>query len=337
MLVNQKLLSKALAMLASCDKVTLEGAGGLTMLIRAKFAGLDTTSHETRITLPAHNYLDRVSVDYRDFKKLIKSQDCEAELSILDEKLTISQGEYSQSIPCKPDYSEFDHAGYPEQADGLSSLLDTLGKYAGKDDARDFLNGVLFAEKLVSTNGHRLVYTDNPAKLPVECIIPRSACVAIAKAKSAPVQYGYRPDMVSFRWRNGCYLVEISAYPIEGEYPNWTMIVPSSKPIGVIEYPVELLRTFIKASKPFFRQKAALRLSGNGRLTAEVTHGDIGSGSCDFGSWHKFDFSIGLNVNFLSALLPKEGVVKFDYHDDYSPVVYRDGQFNHVVMPIKVN
>lgn len=282
-------------------------------------------------------------------------------LALDDTTLTLKCGQFDTRIRCVPS-DEFPPGPTADGAsrltiplDGLLRAIEQTSIAASTEEARPVLTGVLLEIEgttlsLVATDGHRLaekrVTLDggdtgiDGAKL----IIPARALAELARVfrgESGNV------DLLLAKARNQAFFragtSEVTSRLIDGQYPNYTQVIPSGTATTIVRASVAELRAAVKAVAPFARDAAHMirLLVDHGRLavTASAEAGD-GRGEMDVVTEGE-PVEIAFNGAYvLDALASVTGdTVELHLFGPLSPTLMRapgDRDWLHVLMPIRV-
>jgi DNA polymerase-3 subunit beta len=235
----------------------------------------------------------------------------------------------------------------------FGSLVQSLSKVvfaSSYDETRPILTGILLMLdesklSLVATDGYRLSvscvegkYQNDVKKL----IIPKfifSEIPRIAAGENINFSFDTKNNLVLFETKDAI----LSSRVIEGEYPDFQKIIPTSFRTKVLIDKDDFLR-LIKLSSVFARDSgnvikisiksnlldifAESQNSGSQRSSAEVkVEGD--------------DIEIAFNYKFLEDFLNSVSgeTVSLELNDSSSPVVFKDTSdknYLHLIMPVKI-
>jgi len=230
-------------------------------------------------------------------------------------------------------------------------LLDALKKtsYAiSTDETRYVLNGIFTSFKegkmtLVATDGRRLAMVENDLEFPAsheqDIIIPTKAVQELQRllGGEGDVMVRLTDNQISFD-ANGNLLI---SKLIEGNYPNYRQVIPSSTTERVQIGREAFLQTVRRVSL------LASDKSNSVKLVFGADNIDVTANSQDIGeateavpvSYGGKEFAIAFNPEFLMAPLKNLNTedVYLDLIDEMSPGVVRiDGSFLYVIMPMRV-
>lgn len=144
--------------------------------------------------------------------------------------ITIS-GYDSEEFPVLPEITNKQTINLP--ADLFKNMVKQVSIAISKDEARPIFNGILTeisnnGLKLVATDTHRLAYRSNTfkTKLQLKEIIPGKTLVEVSKLldPNNPVSICFDQNQVLFQTTN----VSIISRIIEGQFPDYTQVIPSS-------------------------------------------------------------------------------------------------------------
>jgi DNA polymerase-3 subunit beta len=151
-------------------------------------------------------------------------------------------------------------------AELLDSAVKKVAKAVSRDESRAVLTGIfLKAEEdllqLVATDSYRLAVTKaktaTPSTEPMEIIVPGSVLEEVARlSDKEEITIGESENQIIFLFGNTTFI----SRKIEGAYPNYEQIIPSSKEItATIE--TELLMNAVKRASILAQTHTPIKLS----------------------------------------------------------------------------
>lgn len=144
-----------------------------------------------------------------------------------------------------------------------SKVLCALKLFAAQKDIRYYLCGIFWEDdKMIATNGHMVAVAQVPERAATPVIIPNEA-FALVKPNSGMVEV--TPRAVG----------SLTYTQIDGKYPPWRRIVPTSTSGGVAQFDPENVALLGKAGKLI---GGFPRIAHNGTSCAIVRFGE----RCDF-------------------------------------------------------
>lgn len=267
-------------------------------------------------------------------------------------KFTLA-GTSTEEYPTLPNFTPGKTASV--QAQTLSLMIERTIYAASVDETRYNLNGVYLEAldepgriRMVATDGHRLATVDrtiseDPLGLENGVIIPRKG---LGELKKLVDEDDADEIDLAFEGNNGLARkgkVTLVMRLIEGEFPNYSQVLPSKIERNVVlpgeDFSRALRRVALLSSE---RSKAVKLEFTDGRLTISSNNPDLGDAreelDIDFAG---DDITIGFNARYLldalSTLKAKE--VRFGLQNELAPAQFvptDDDDTLAVVMPMRV-
>jgi DNA polymerase-3 subunit beta len=234
-------------------------------------------------------------------------------------------------------------------ADVLGSALRQVVRAASTDEARPVLTGVLIAAdddglRMVATDSYRLAVRTLPESgmLPVEkpVLVPGRALAELqrllASVETAEVRFGERN--VEFRLGDA----QLTTRLIDGEFPNYRNLLPSSHP-NTLTLGREALLEALHRVRILAQDSKVVRLSlGGDTVDLTVIAQDVGNASETVDAKYEgTEMVVAFNPDFLAA-----GVEALDgdeltisLNDPGKPVVLRgvgSDDYLYLLMPVRV-
>ncbi|RJO66265.1 MAG: DNA polymerase III subunit beta [Myxococcales bacterium] len=252
--------------------------------------------------------------------------------------------------PPMPDFGAVEYIAI--DPDVLGGLFDRTLFSVANDDPRVFLNGINLEipeagrVRLVSTDGHRLSLIDGTVERTPELdhpvIVPRKGVVELRKLleeSADPLEMGFAGSNAFFRRADLLLVMRL----IEGEFPDYTMVIPKSSTnvvkVGLVDFQNALKRMSILSLERSSGVRFAL---APGEMTIESSDPDRGEGKEQLEiDYQGATLHIGFNARyFLDAIAVMKGnEVILELSDELSPCVIRDAGepgFLCVVMPVRI-
>ena len=273
---------------------------------------------------------------------------------VRDDDVLISAGRSQFSVRpfALDDYpAQHDPDGEPATiaADVLGSALRQVVRAASTDEARPVLTGVLIAAdddglRMVATDSYRLAVRTFPESgmLPVEkpVLVPGRALSELhrllASVDTAEVRFGERN--VEFRLGDA----QLTTRLIDGEFPNYRNLLPSSHP-NTLTIGREALLEALRRVRILAQDSRVVRLAlGGDTVDLTVIAQDVGNASETVDAKYEgTEMIVAFNPDFLSA-----GVEALDgdeltmsLNDPGKPVVLRgvgSDDYLYLLMPVRV-
>lgn len=276
-------------------------------------------------------------------------------MEILDDEARISAGRSEFTVRTLgvgefPRQPEPEGQGVTIDGASFSEALRQVIPAASKDDARPILSGILLAAegeglRLVATDSYRLAVRD----LPAERVLGAEERVLIPARGLSEVQrlLGNDPIQVVFSDRDVAFHLSgarITARLIEGQFPNYRQLLPSSYPNHLTvsrEGLLDAVRRVRLVTQGRENTPVRLSLSTSG-IELEVQAHEVGQAheTVD-GKYEGEDMVVAFNPDFLIDGLQAVGgpEVVLETIDALKPVTARgtDGSgFLYLLMPVRV-
>lgn len=241
------------------------------------------------------------------------------------------------------------------QAGVLAAMIDRTMYAASVDETRYNLNGVYLEVledtgrlRMVSTDGHRLARVDremaiDPGAIESGVIIPRKG---LAELRRLADEDDAEEIELAFEGNNGLARkgeVVVVMRLIEGQFPNYSQVVPSEVPFH-LTLATEVLTHALRRTLLFSGERShavRLELSG-GNLILSSSSPDLGEAreeiEVDYGEQ---DLTIGFNARYLLDALGsmKAKEVRLGFETEQSPATLSPADDNEtlaVVMPMRL-
>lgn len=228
----------------------------------------------------------------------------------------------------------------------LSRAIRSVEYATDQDSTRYQLGGVLFQADpdcmyAVATDGRRLANYE-ATTLPMEgkgfanAIIPLKACKMIAAMEGdefARVRIGSRMLEVV------CGSTVIAATLVEGRYPDWPKVIPSSEGATEIEIPANKLERLVRQAAITSTDESrgiSLRVA-DGQIIASSKTADVGSAQVTEAIDCQASVEATLDHKFILEplrMLEPDDVVTLSFLSPEKPVTMRAGAFVYVLMPM---
>jgi DNA polymerase-3 subunit beta len=227
----------------------------------------------------------------------------------------------------------------------LSKAIRSVEYATDQDSTRYQLGGVLFetvgcAFHFVATDGRRMAnylhtIAANP-KSDIRAIVPLRACKMIAAidgGDEVTISGGGRWMQVS------CGSTVIAATLVEGRYPDWPKVIPSSEGATDIEIPAGKLERLVRQAAITSTDESrgiSLRVS-DGKIIASSKTADVGSAQVVEAIECSYEVEATLDHKFILEplrILEPDDVVTLSFLSPDKPVTMRAGAFLYVLMPM---
>lgn len=279
------------------------------------------------------------------------------ELKVTDNHLSITAGRYSSVIngiaadefPELPTIDEATSALYKIDAADFKQAVSQTIITAGSDSTRPVLTGVLWQIidgfiYLAATDGYRLAERKlMPAEGELTAIIPASTLQEVMRTLSddtAEIEMLFDETQVRFRM-NG---VEVTSRLIDGKYPDYRQLIPTSSETTVGIDATEFTR-ITKIAGLFARSSGgSITLTADSEKQALSIHSvasELGENTSSAEAEVAGDGQVTLNSRYLSDALSVIGgdTVQFRFSGKLSPCVLTPAgeaaDYTHIIMPLK--
>jgi DNA polymerase-3 subunit beta len=276
------------------------------------------------------------------------------DVTVTDDEMSISAGR-SQfavrplSLSDYPAQAETDAAPVMLSSQQVGDALRQVVRAASTDDARAVLTGVLMASeddglKMVATDSYRLAVRDLPQSSLLaagqKVLVPGRALAELQRVLTADAQLSVRLGAREAVFEVGG--TRLSTRLIEGEYPNYRNLLPSSYP-NRLTVGREALLEALRRVKILAQDSTPVRLALGGdtlRLTA-ITQ-DVGNAHEEVdASYEGTEMTVAFNPDYLtSGVEAVEGdEVTLSTLDPMKPAVLRGvghDEYLYLLMPVRV-
>lgn len=222
------------------------------------------------------------------------------------------------------------------------------------DETRPNLSGIFLERRdpgklrIVATDGHRLSMITrevDSSKGGESVIIPRKGVGEILKV----LEGGNQEEVVEITVNAGVAHVsradvELSMRLVEGEFPDYTQVVPEKSSRKMRTSAEPLLAALRRVSIVSSERTRGVKMSiDNGILEVSSINPDLGEASDEIDVEFAGDrFEIGFNAKYLLdvlGILPQTGKVEIGFNDEISPGLIRyddDADYVCVIMPMRL-
>jgi DNA polymerase-3 subunit beta len=251
-----------------------------------------------------------------------------------------------------PQFPQFDSKGLSTTpASTVREMIERTIFSVSTDETRYSLNGVYIEQsegtnvRMVATDGHRLAFEEKQVGilgLPKGVILPRKGLSELKKLLESG-----EDGAVSLDSKRTCVKkdnVELFMRLIDGDFPDYTKVIPVGNPnIAKLDHE-ELLRALRRVSILSSERYKGIKMEfANGKLSISANNPDLGEALEEVDAEYKGKtIAIGFNARYLLdvlAVLGGEGEIEFQLKDELSPSVIRkagvDG-YLYVLMPMRL-
>jgi DNA polymerase-3 subunit beta len=253
-----------------------------------------------------------------------------------------------------PQFPKIDSKGLSTTpASTIREMIERTIFSVSTDETRYSLNGVFVEEseggkiRMVSTDGHRLAFEERvlgSLGLTKGVIVPRKGLSELKKllesGEDGVVSIGFRENM-------GLVIkdkVELFMRLIDGDFPDYTKVIPKGNPnIAKIEHQ-ELLQALRRVSILSSERYKGIKMEfADGKVSISANNPDLGEAVEEIEAEYKGKpISIGFNARYLLdvlTVLDSEGEVDIELKDELSPsVIRKTGKegYLYVLMPMRL-
>ncbi len=276
------------------------------------------------------------------------------DVSVTDDEMSISAGRSQFSVrPLSlsdyPAQAETDAAPVTLASQQVGDALRQVVRAASTDDARAVLTGVLMSSedeglKMVATDSYRLAVRDLPQSsilaIGQKVLVPGRALAELQRVLTSDAELSVRLGAREAVFEVGG--TRLSTRLIEGEYPNYRNLLPSSYP-NRLTVGREALLEALRRVKILAQDSTPVRLALGGdtlRLTA-ITQ-DVGKAHEEIdASYEGTEMTVAFNPDYLTAGVEAvEGdEVTLSTLDPMKPAVLRGvghDEYLYLLMPVRV-
>jgi DNA polymerase-3 subunit beta len=276
------------------------------------------------------------------------------DVTVTDDEMSISAGRSQFSVrPLSlsdyPAQTETDSAPVTLSSQQVGEALRQVVRAASTDDARAVLTGVLMASeddglKMVATDSYRLAVRDLPQSsmlaIGQKVLVPGRALAELQRVLTGDSELSVRLGQREAVFEVGG--TRLSTRLIEGEYPNYRNLLPSSYP-NRLTVGREALLEALRRVKILAQDSTPVRLALGGdtlRLTA-ITQ-DVGNAHEEVdASYEGTEMTVAFNPDYLTAGVEAvEGdEVTLSTLDPMKPAVLRGvghDEYLYLLMPVRV-
>ena len=309
-----------------------------------------------RLSIPVHSDQDGAAVvPARLVADIVKALPAGAvEVSLGDDEMAISAGRSQFSVrPLSlgdyPAQIELDVEPVTLASKDMSDALRQVVRAASTDDARAVLTGVLLAAddeglKMVATDSYRLAVRDLPQSSMLvsgqKVLIPGRALAELQRILSGDAELTVRLGAREAVFEVGG--TRLTTRLIEGEYPNYRNLLPSSYP-NLLTVSRDALTEALRRVKILAQDSTPVRLTlGGGSLQLTAITQDVGNAAEELdASYEGAEMTVAFNPDYLAA-----GVDAIDGDevtlatiDPMKPAVLRgvgNDDYLYLLMPVRV-
>jgi DNA polymerase-3 subunit beta len=234
----------------------------------------------------------------------------------------------------------------------LSEVIEKTVYAAGESDTRYTLNGLLFhvpaGDKItvVGTDGHRLALIkrgiEGSVKEERKLIIPRKAAVELGKLLDKGAE-NVKVTLCKNHVLFGVGDIQFLTRLIEGTYPNYEQVIPSSNDKKILVGRAQFLKTARRVAIMSRERSNAVKVDISGGLIAlSSSNPDLGEARDEISVDYKGDeLSLGFNAKYLIDILEAMDSerISMELQAPLSPVLLKeenDADYLCVIMPMRI-
>jgi DNA polymerase-3 subunit beta len=253
-----------------------------------------------------------------------------------------------------PQFPKLDRKGLSAApATTIRGMIERTIFSVSTDETRYSLNGVFVEQgeggkvKMVATDGHRLAFEEREIGslgLTKGVILPRKGLAELKKllesGEDGAVSIGFRENMgLVIRDK-----VELFMRLIDGDFPDYTKVIPKGNPnIARIDHD-ELLQALRRVSILSNERYKGIKMEfSSGKILLSANNPDLGEAIEEVEADYKGKpISIGFNARYLLdvlSVLGDEGDVDIELKDELSPSIIRKSgreEYLYVLMPMRL-
>jgi DNA polymerase-3 subunit beta len=252
-----------------------------------------------------------------------------------------------------PQFPKFDGKGLATiPAPTIREMIERTIFSVSSDETRYSLNGVFIEEsegkiKMVATDGHRLAFDERELSslgLSKGVILPRKGLAELKKllesGEEGIVSVGFRENM-GLVIKDG---VELFMRLIEGDFPDYTKVIPKGNPnIARIEHN-ELLQALRRVSILSSERYKGIKMEfKEDSISISANNPDLGEAVEEIDAEYKGKpLTIGFNARYLIdvlGVLGGDGDIDIALKDELSPSIVRQAgneSYLYVLMPMRL-
>ena len=309
-----------------------------------------------RLSVPVHSDQDGSAVvPARLVADIVKALPAGAvEVSVADEEMSISAGRSQFSVrPLSlsdyPAQVEPDAEPVTLTSDQVSNALRQVVRAASTDDARAVLTGVLIASeddglKMVATDSYRLAVRDLPQSSMLaagqKVLVPGRALAELQRILSGDDELTVRLGAREAVFEAGG--TRLTTRLIEGEYPNYRNLLPSSYP-NILTVGRDALLEALRRVKILAQDSTPVRLTlGGDTLQLTAITQDVGNAAEEIDAGYDgAEMTVAFNPEYLASGIDAiEGdEITLATMDPMKPAVLRGvghDEYLYLLMPVRV-
>lgn len=265
----------------------------------------------------------------------------EVGLSIKDEAtLRIKAGRKSINLnianpeifPISPRYENFTF----QPIVGLIPVIDSVLYAVSDDDTRLVLNSVYVNQReVVAIDGHRMSITPLPVPIAESFVLPSSGLAKLKKALPGDtLDYCLTDNYVHFRKDT----TAVSIRPIAKEYPKYQAVIPVG-PYDIVKIKKTDFANALKLVTVIADEQQSVVLDfTEGMLKVSTKNNETGVLEDEMEVECYKPIKIGFNASYLMDIVKhlKKDIIELELRNPLAPVLIKEDERLHVVMPKKI-
>lgn len=253
-----------------------------------------------------------------------------------------------------PQFPKFDARGLATiPASGLREMIERTLFSVSTDETRYSLNGVYLEQgesgkvRMVATDGHRLAFEERAVGsfgLSKGVILPRKGLAELKKllegSVDGTVALGFKENLGLVAKDN----IELFMRLIDGDFPDYTKVIPKGNPNIVRVEHDELLQALRRVSILSSERYKGVRLEfDDAKVVMSANNPDLGDAVEEIeAEYQGKNLSVGFNARYLIevlTILGGNGEIDIELKDELSPSVIRKSgidDYLYVLMPMRL-
>jgi len=274
-------------------------------------------------------YLSQIAAIMPEGELTIKATDGRATITNSKTKFDLHSTN-PELFPVFPDYKNLDFV----MTDSFFQQADRVKFATSTDPDRGIIQGICVRDKkLIATDGHRLAIS--PHNLPFNdgTVIHADSITKLSKVFNTDemLQISVGDAEIHFHQGN----VMATSRLLEGKYPDYTQVIPKT-PYDEISFPKEQILSTLKILNIVVDKEFTTYFDfqpGRAKVTSQTA--EVGEAEDYFECQTAKPFKNALNSKYLIQTLERleQDVVTMQVRDPNFPVVIKEGEYVHVIMP----
>jgi DNA polymerase-3 subunit beta len=200
--------------------------------------------------------------------------------------------------------------------------------------------------ELISTDGHRLAYTQMPLESlrvgeEIRGIVSKKTLNELRKFDDSDLNFDMDENNLFFRVQNRTLISRV----IEGKFPNYEAVIPEDNPHAVILDREEIADAIRRVSLLSTERSKGIKFNiQKDRIVLFSSNPELGEARDEVGiEYEGTEFEIGFNAQYLLDFLTtvKTEKVRIELKDENSAILMRTHEddeidYKYVLMPMKI-